>query len=53
MVEALLKEGQQSLKDLAEAGGDAWHSMKEGVDSAWNVFRASMHDAREKFKDKD
>ncbi len=47
-----IKEGKVKLSALAEATDDAWHSMKEGVESAWSSLTTAVGDAVEKFKDK-
>ncbi len=38
------------LKELGEAGEDAWQQLKAGVDSAWGTVTAAVHDAAAKFK---
>ena len=39
------------LKQLADAGGDAWQEMKGGVEKAWADLSASCKNAARKFKD--
>jgi hypothetical protein len=51
-LESKIGEGKAKLSALAEASDEAWHSMKEGVESAWTSLRSAVSDAAEKFKDK-
>ena len=51
-LESEIKEGKVKLSALAEATDDAWHSIKEGVESAWSSLTTAVGDAVEKFKDK-
>ncbi|NTV67284.1 MAG: hypothetical protein HGB06_06305 [Chlorobaculum sp.] len=39
------------LKELSEAGEDGWEKLKDGVETAMNGLRKTMHDIAEKFKD--
>ena len=39
------------LKQLADAGGDAWQEMKGGVEKAWADLSESCKNAARKFKD--
>ncbi len=39
------------LKDLGDAGEDAWDKVKEGVESALATLRQTVHNTAEKFKD--
>jgi len=39
------------LKQLADAGGDAWQEMKGGVEKAWGDLSESCKNAARKFKD--
>jgi hypothetical protein len=38
------------LKELGEAGDDAWEQLKDGVESAWGALSAAIRDAVAKFK---
>jgi len=38
------------LSELSRAGEDAWESIREGVDSAWDVLRSAVSDAAVKFR---
>jgi predicted kinase len=40
------------LKNLADAGGDAWQEMKSGVEKAWGDLSESCKKAAQKFKEK-
>jgi uncharacterized coiled-coil DUF342 family protein len=49
-----LKEKQKTfsrkLGDLRESSGEAWESMKTGVENAWDDFKSAIAEARDKFK---
>ena len=52
-VEILNKKMQDAQKKLQEIGkktGDAWESLAEGANKAWNDLREAVHQAGEKFK---
>ena len=52
-VEILNKKMQDAQKKLQEIGkktGDAWESLAEGANKAWDDLREAMHQAGEKFK---
>ncbi|GJQ58993.1 MAG: hypothetical protein D8M57_02610 [Candidatus Scalindua sp. AMX11] len=49
-IESKVIEGKKKLSELAEAGEDAWESIKEGVESAWNSLKSAVSDAAAKFK---
>jgi hypothetical protein len=38
------------LKNLADAGGDAWQEMKSGVEQAWSDLSEASKNAAKKFK---
>lgn len=38
------------LKELGEAGEEAWQQLKAGVDSAWGTVTAAVQEAAAKFK---
>lgn len=38
------------LKELGEAGDEAWEQLKEGVESGWSTIRAAVHGAAAKLK---
>jgi hypothetical protein len=38
------------LKELGQAGDDAWEQLKDGVESAWGALSAAIRDAVAKFK---
>ena len=50
-LENKLNDGKQRLAALAGASGEAWHSMKEGVESAWSTLKSAVNEAADKFKD--
>ena len=45
-----MQDAQKKLKDLGKKTGDAWESLAEGANKAWNDLREAMHQAGEKFK---
>lgn len=49
-LESKVAEGKTKLLQLAEAGDDAWESIKDGVESSWNTLKSAVEDAAEKFK---
>jgi hypothetical protein len=48
--EAKLAAARARLKELSEAGDDAWETFKDGCDEAWNSFSAACRRAVENFK---
>jgi len=40
------------LKELGEAGEDAWEHLKDGVESAWSTLSNAVKDTTAKLKDK-
>lgn len=38
------------LKELGEAGEEAWEQLKEGVESAWGTVSVAVRDAAARFK---
>ncbi len=50
MLERNIEEGKAKLSEIAAAGGDAWESIKEGVESAWDALKSGVADAAAKFK---
>ena len=49
-LEGKIEEGKTKLSELAEASSDAWASVKNGVESAWESMRSAFSDAASKFK---
>ena len=49
-LEGKIEEGKAKLAEIAEAGEDAWESIKDGVESAWDSMRSAFSEAVEKFK---
>ena len=49
-LERNIEEGKAKLSELAEAGEDAWESIKDGVESAWDSLKSAATDAASKFK---
>jgi chromosome segregation ATPase len=50
-LEGKIDDGKNKLSALAEASEEAWHSMKDGVESAWSALKTAISDAAGKFKD--
>jgi len=50
VLERNIEEGKAKLSELAEAGEDAWESIKDGVESAWDSLKSAATDAASKFK---
>ncbi len=47
-IEGKLDEGRAKLAELADASGDAWDSLKDGVDSAWTSLKTGVREASAK-----
>jgi predicted RNase H-like nuclease (RuvC/YqgF family) len=45
-LETAIQEGETRLSALAEASGDAWESIKEGVDAAWESLTSAFDQAK-------
>ncbi|MBN2188950.1 MAG: hypothetical protein JW699_05815 [Chitinispirillaceae bacterium] len=50
VLESKTEEIKTKLLKLAAAGDDAWESIKEGIESAWNSLQSAFSDAASKFK---
>ena len=44
------KSAQEKLKELKEAGGDAWGDLKAGVDLAWESLGEAVKSANSRFR---
>lgn len=49
-LELRLADTKSKLKELEEAGENAWERLKGGVDSAWDELSAAVRDSASKFK---
>ena len=49
-LESEVAAGKASLSRLADAGDEAWDSIKEGVEESWRTLRSSLDEAASKFK---
>lgn len=49
-LEHKLDDGRVRLKHLAESTGDAWDSVKDGVEAALASLKAGFYEAAEKYK---
>jgi flagellar biosynthesis chaperone FliJ len=49
-LESKIDEGKAKLSQLAGASDDAWESLKDRVESAWDTLRSAVGDAASKFK---
>jgi len=45
-----INRSEKRLAEVTEAGGDAWHSLRDGAESAWGSVRTAVKDARSRFK---
>ena len=45
-----MRDVQKKIKEIQEKTGDAWESLAEGTNKAWNDLREAVHQAGEKFK---
>jgi hypothetical protein len=43
-------ELQQSIKDIQEAGEDAWEELKQGANDAWDALKDSLSKAKSEFE---
>lgn len=50
VLEGRIQDGKAKLSELGEAGEDAWESIKDGIESAWDSLRSAATDAATKFK---
>lgn len=44
LLESRLEDAQQRLSELSEANEDGWHSLKNGVESAWESMKFAFRD---------
>ncbi len=49
-LEPKLKDARAKLSELSSASGEAWHSLKHGVESAWDSIKSSVSEASDKFR---
>lgn len=49
-LELKLKDGSDQLSELSEASGEAWETVRQGLESAWDSLSTAMADAATKFK---
>ena len=45
-----MQDAQKNLQEIKEKTGNAWESLTEGANKAWNDLREAVHQAGEKFK---
>ncbi len=45
-----MQDAQKKLQEIKEKTGNAWESLAEGANKAWNDLREAVHQAGEKFK---
>ena len=50
-MEDRIEEGKVKLSKLAESSDEAWETMKDGMESAWDSLKAAASEAAAKFKD--
>lgn len=44
------REAQQYMRDVQQAGENAWGDMKAGMELAWEAITQAIESARERFK---
>lgn len=44
------REAQQYMRDVQQAGENAWGDMKAGMELAWEAIAQAIESARERFK---
>lgn len=49
-IKAKADVAQAKLKELNESSGEAWESLKGGVERAWTDFKTAIEEAAGKFK---
>lgn len=49
-LEGKIGKGQTKLGEIADASGEAWESIKQGVESSWASMKSAFSDAEAKFK---
>lgn len=49
-LEGKIKEGKTRLAELSSASEDAWNSIKDGMDAAWDSMKSAFNEAASKFK---
>jgi len=49
-LEGKIEQGKAKLAEIEGASEDAWESIKEGVDGAWDSMKSAFSDAAAKFK---
>ncbi len=48
-LESKINEARQQMEQLSKAGGEAWESMREGVENAWGSLKKGFTEAAAKF----
>lgn len=46
----MLDDNSTMLSEFSKASGEAWDSIKIGVDTAWEALKCSFGDAQKKYK---
>ncbi len=49
-LDARIAEGKTKLAALGDATEGEWHSLKEGIESAWATMKSAIAEAAAKFK---
>ncbi len=49
-LELKLQDGRSRLAELSKASGEAWVTLREGMESAWESLSTAMSEAASKFK---
>ncbi len=48
-IETRIEQGQKKLSELSETTDEAWATLKEGAESAWDSLSSAVSDAAKKF----
>ncbi|HEX5329222.1 hypothetical protein [Sulfuricurvum sp.] len=51
-LQQMIDTTKEKLKELDNAGEDAWEHLKEGIESAWATLGTALKDTADKFKKK-
>lgn len=49
-LEGKIKQGKAKLAEIVDASDDSWESIKERVDSSWDLLKSSICDTEKELK---
>ena len=49
-LELKLEDGSNRLSEMSKASGEAWATLRQGLESAWDSLSTAMAEAASKFK---